>query len=562
MANEYFTPQWQRPRRKNDVVPATSPTSNPPFWHEYPCLMCRQGRNQTAGPSNNNAMKRCSRCKATIYCSSTCQKLDFGEGKHKAHCVALGKLWEEKSRLEHLLWYGSLDDKCNGGKSKNPFDDDYEHPETQQKQQHEYPIIGKFWYDQPQTPLQKRTTEYCVVMLQLIQLLGRAESWRVSRIMSGQRDTFNNSASGWGSAGVLNPLSLELAIDLSFTLLHLDRTDGRVRLLIPSLLLEGGYYQEAYDFIKHWTRVDGCLMILDLALPGGADTNEEEQDNSHSIIGLQNQDMLESPTLWMDGEMVYPSIGMVFELAFLKCHLLSLLKCEQQAVIDTDGQYSTEVDTHHCKTLMQRVASVGKDELMRQVNVLLSVVHKWNPHLLPNFGQESYDARFGASPNSSANLLVKNRDSNASNKPRTPPALDTLLNRHPPGFELQYAFGNPGGGSIDEAASIWQRDMILWHVINPTTMEHLSVFCKELEANLVDTSVLTGEVEENIPEYSGTGLDENPKSRAIKENNVAQRKEAEELVAKLKRENPDRTMDQIMMHPEMAALMIKHLHTE
>jgi len=34
----------------------------------------------------------------------------------------------------------------------------------------------------------------------------------------------------------------------------------------------------------------------------------------------------------------------------------------------------------------------------------------------------------------------------------------------------------------------------------------------------------------------------------------------EELVAKLRREKPDRTMDQIMMHPEMVQLMIKHLH--
>ncbi len=36
--------------------------------------------------------------------------------------------------------------------------------------------------------------------------------------------------------------------------------------------------------------------------------------------------------------------------------------------------------------------------------------------------------------------------------------------------------------------------------------------------------------------------------------------EVEELVAKLRRERPDHTMDQIMMHPKMALLMIKHLH--
>jgi len=44
--------------------------------------------------------------------------------------------------------------------------------------------------------------------------------------------------------------------------------------------------------------------------------------------------------------------------------------------------------------------------------------------------------------------------------------------------------------------------------------------------------------------------------------NLAKRKEAEELVQKLQREKPDRTMGEIMMHPEMAQLMVKHLHRE
>ncbi|KAL3772357.1 hypothetical protein ACHAW5_010359 [Stephanodiscus triporus] len=43
--------------------------------------------------------------------------------------------------------------------------------------------------------------------------------------------------------------------------------------------------------------------------------------------------------------------------------------------------------------------------------------------------------------------------------------------------------------------------------------------------------------------------------------NAMKRREAEELVRKLRLEKPDCTMDQIMMHPEMAQLMIKHLHT-
>ncbi|KAL7486971.1 hypothetical protein ACHAW6_012586 [Cyclotella cf. meneghiniana] len=558
MAKEYFSPHWRRPRRKNDVVPPPSPTasSRPPFWKDYPCLICRRIRKPTPGPSDDDdAMKRCSRCKAALYCSSTCQKLDFREGRHKAHCIALGKLWEEKAASERRLWHGSPEDACDGDESTNPFDDDGEHFDDEPRRR--YPTVGEFWHDRPRTPGQKRTVEYCAVLLRLVQLLGRAESWRVSRIASGRREAFR-VVFGGGSAGALNPLSLELAIDLAFTLLYLDRTDGRVRLLIPSLLLEGGYYQEAYDFIKYWTRVQGCLMILDLALLGGGDTHDEDGDASDFIDGLQDQDMFESPSLWMDGEMVYPCIGMVFELAFLKCHLLSLSKCKQQpSLIDTDRRCG------NCETLMERASSVGEEELMRQANLLLSAVHKWNPHLLPKLGQDSYDARFGASFESvTKNLTIQSLEPDDIHSPRIPPALETLLNLHPPGFELQYAFGNPGGGSIDGAASIWQRDMILWHVMNPMTMEFLSRFCKELEVNLVDTSVLTGEGEERSREGFGHGVDGYSESRAIMDNCMAQRKEAEELVAKLQRENPDRTMDQIMMHPEMAALMIKHLHTE
>ena len=247
--------------------------------------------------------------------------------------------------------------------------------------------------------------------------------------------------------------------------------------------------------------------------------------------------MFESPTKWIDGEIVYPSIGIVFELAYLKCHLLMVSR-------NKNGGSEKSSD------LIENIESVDNEELKEQVDLLLSLVHKWNPHLLPKIGKEYYDLCYGALSSLSGNN-GKNID-----QPPTPPALDSLLNLHPPGFELQYSFGNPGGGSIDEAASIWQRDMILWHVMNPFTMEYLSHFCKDLEKNLVDTGVLTG------------ALNDTAESQVTKfkyeeqRNTVEQRKEAEKLAAKLLRENPDRTMDQIMMHPDMAALMIKHLHTE
>ncbi|KAL7505544.1 hypothetical protein ACHAXN_004696 [Cyclotella atomus] len=529
VSTEYFTPQWQRPRRKHDVIPSSPTPPSSPFWHQYPCLICGKCKNE----SSENP-KRCSRCKSTVYCSLECQRIDFGEGKHKACCNALAKLWTEKERLEKCLWYGSIEKSCS--KSTNPFDDDYEDPDQPAKRtNHEYAVVGRFWHDEPETQLQKYTTQYCITLLQLIQLLGRGESWRCSRIASAEKESIDIKSCWRGMP--LNPLSLELGIDVAFTLFHLDQTDRRVRLLIPSMLLEAGYFQEFYDFVKYWTLPDGCLEILDLALPGGA---EDTTEVTRLLACDINGDMAESPTLWMDGEIVYPSLGMVFELAYFKCHMLILLQNEQAnggGLINNQNQMLIELATR-----------VGEEELQTQVKLLLSLVHKWNAHLLPKLGNEPYDVCHGAS--SSCN----------DRGVRTPPALDSLLNLHPPGFELQYSFGNPGGGSIEEAVSIWQRDMILWHVMNPLTMEYLSQFCSNLEANLVDTSTLTGE-----STSGNSSRDTASKSHCkleVQRNAAAQRKEAEDLVARLQRENPERTMDQIMMHPEMAALMIKHLHTQ
>ena len=163
---------------------------------------------------------------------------------------------------------------------------------------------------------------------------------------------------------------------------------------------------------------------------------------------------------------------------------------------------------------------------------------------------------------------------------RAPPALSALLNAHRPGFELQYRMGNPGGGTIDEASSMWQRDVVLWHVSDPRTMAHLAEFCSDLDGNLVDVRGLDGvgggggamvgsssaatiddrnnDEGRSGEEVGGESRDDSRATAAAE--NVSKRREAEELVAKLRREKPDRTMDQIMMHPEMAQLMIKHLH--
>jgi hypothetical protein len=184
--DEYFTPEWRRPIRSNDFAPSLLSS---PFWHQYPCLVCGVAPapvEQRQPQPQREHHKRCSRCHSTVYCSVECQRHDYGEGKHKAQCNALSKLWEEKERLERRLWgldKSSSDNAHNKDsnrskpKSTNPFDDDSgdygEDPTEQRTTTHEYPIVGSFWHDQPQTTMQKHTTHYCVVLIQLVQLLGR-----------------------------------------------------------------------------------------------------------------------------------------------------------------------------------------------------------------------------------------------------------------------------------------------------------------------------------------------------------------------------------------------------
>mmetsp|Transcript_18508 Transcript_18508/g.40062 ORF Transcript_18508/g.40062 Transcript_18508/m.40062 type:complete len:599 (+) Transcript_18508:60-1856(+) len=574
---EYFTPSWRRPSRKNDVVISESLPTNPSLWWRYPCLVCHKPPPPTLAHAETSTAdsiidsqssppgmchKRCSRCHSAVYCSPKCQKQDYTNGKHKPNCIALAKLWDEKTKLETRLW------ESKSKSSTNPFDDEVE-------EVYDYPIVGQFWHDAPTSEVQKNSTKYCVVLIQLVQLLGRGESWRVSRIQHHQHDhqqeeeegntnhCLSDSSRSTARRGMGNPLSRELAIDIAYQLSALDRTDMRVRLLIPSLLLEGGYYQEAYDFLRHWLHVDASLMIMDLAMMGGPGMGameEEGGEGKKTMSVLQvGGDLLESPEQWMDGEMIYPSIGMVFELAFLKCHLLCLLRSGEFQTGDDDNGSSCrafEMEEHsgtEPMTLAEKCVDVGEEELERQVRLLLSLVHKWNPHLLPKLG-EPYDIETGA--NKKANIVVEDGDITV---PATPPALSTLLDKHHPGFELQYKMGNPGGRTVDEAVSIWQRDMILWHVVNPMAMKYLSEFCLDLEENLVDTSCLNGGVESKSDPSLGNGT--NNTTAAQNTENVLKRREAEELVAKLKLEDPNRTMDEMMMHPEMAQLMIKHLHT-
>lgn len=276
-----------------------------------------------------------------------------------------------------------------------------------------------------------------------------------------------------GSDG--NPLALRMAVDIGLDLLYLEREDLRARLLIPPIYIELGMLQEAYDYLKFWIQPETTEMIMDLV------TMEisAEEAMTKSFLDLKNEDMTESPETWIDFDMLYTSCGMVFELAVLK------LKVAQQ--------YEGKV----------------ADELHHQVRLLLSAVHKLNPHLLPPLGK--WDASTGE-----------------------PAAVQELLMQQRPGFDLQCRMGNAGGRSLEEAVSIWQRNLVICHG-DDDVMTFLASFCSNIDENLV-------ELPNQIDDVDGK-----------------MREEAEALAARLQREQPNLSADGIMMHPEMAVLMAKHL---
>ena len=134
----------------------------------------------------------------------------------------------------------------------------------------------------------------------------------------------------------------------------------------------------------------------------------------------------------MDGEMVYPSVGMVFELAYLKCRLLCSLR--SASGMDGDGELLADLVGRQCA---DAAAAVGEEEeereleLERQVALLLSVVHRWNPHLLPNLAGP-YDVDAGAMiappPPSSPPSPCRQR----RRRPTRPTAMTVRLRREGP----------------------------------------------------------------------------------------------------------------------------------
>ena len=450
-----FTRQWRRPRPGDGTCSSSGTTDG----GEAEESSHSSSISAALGPAQHGygclvcgkaPAKNCARCGCASYCSPQCQRRDHSDGQHKKTCKMLHKLFAEKKALEEQLF--ALD------------------PPTS---------VGQFLHtdNASLTDVSKLTTSYYVCLLNLVQILSRDESWRMKKTPYYDRSASTTVTTGTaGSSARGNPQALLLALDIGLNLVHLERADLRARLLIPPIYIELGMLQEAYDYIKYWCLPETTEMIMDQVTM--EITTEEAM--AMPYLELTREDMLESPEEWIDFDMLYTSCGMVFELALIKVKLSLREEHQSQA-----------------------------DELKRQARMLLSAVHRLNPHLLPHLG--TWDA-----------------------KSDQPAAVDELLQRHPPGFDLQCRMGNPGGRTIDEAVAVWQRDMVIWDA-DKGAMAFLASFSSNLEEQLVA-------LPERIDDAQGK-----------------MREEAEALAARLQQENPNLSVDGIMMHPQMAALMAKHL---
>mmetsp|Transcript_19372 Transcript_19372/g.23802 ORF Transcript_19372/g.23802 Transcript_19372/m.23802 type:complete len:551 (-) Transcript_19372:175-1827(-) len=543
---DVFTREWKRPdtawcdiHEPNKIVAGDSITEEFQEKKNYPCLVC----------GTFPAIHKCGRCRSTSYCSLGCQKKDFTMGRHKENCKLIGNLFKEKHDLEELMWSRTDCSDLFGDESTDHANsNDEESNGVGGNLSSKLPLVGQFWIEggnggggssvkafskdaaksfQEQQNQQKShpstaiTTKYCTCLLKLVQLLGRDESWRVKKTSyhpvtrqhkeqhNSEKD-YNNSTTSFNDfcneellplAG--NPLALERSLDMALNLLHLDRTDMRVRSCIPSLFIEMGRLQDAFDYIKFWLQPSTTAIIETLNQNEYDDLQEEIL--SRPFLNFSGQDITKSVldissagSAVHDFNLFYPNVGMVFELALIKIKLSKFFQSVSSSLEDLPHELNS-TESENQSTMLKKEA-----------NVLLSTVHGLNSHLLPPMGDYVVPSVSGGGP---------------------PAAVQELLN-HMPGYDLQYRMGNAGGGSKEEAIGIWQKDMVIWDN-DRQAMEFLRDFCADLATNLLDYP---------------------------RDNSYAKATDkAKELITKLKEKNPKMSADQIMMHPEMAKLMLEQI---
>eukprot|EP00550_Attheya_septentrionalis_P001288 CAMPEP_0198285566 /NCGR_PEP_ID=MMETSP1449-20131203/4823_1 /TAXON_ID=420275 /ORGANISM="Attheya septentrionalis, Strain CCMP2084" /LENGTH=404 /DNA_ID=CAMNT_0043983023 /DNA_START=102 /DNA_END=1316 /DNA_ORIENTATION=+ len=314
-------------------------TVNPSSPALLTCVGC--GKVHVHGVSDKPT-KRCSKCQSANYCGRECQLKDWEDGGHKKRCKAIAKatakLRPRAEELHHVrvtlreepeqLWI-------------NMFD-----PEEE--------IIGRFW-EIPQTK------DYFRQRFILFDALMDEADHRAFLTWSDE----------WSEDGrpVINRLALELGLEHSLDLLCLNSGDNQgLRFFVPSIMIELGKYQQAYDFMKYW--------FLEASA---------EAPNCFHWKGEDVSEPLENMKL---NECFFSNAGLVLDLALVKFNIYQAVR--ELQTLNNGMEHGSDIISSIFTGMLdmpRECIGLNANHILNQTKQLLSIVHHLNKFILPNLAQ-------------------------------------------------------------------------------------------------------------------------------------------------------------------------------
>uniref|UniRef100_A0A7R9U7V5 MYND-type domain-containing protein n=1 Tax=Pinguiococcus pyrenoidosus TaxID=172671 RepID=A0A7R9U7V5_9STRA len=254
-----------------------------------------------------NATKRCGACGAVVYCSASCQREAWHV--HKQFCKRI----RASTKLTRKLAVPLRNYSQMGEPARNAFEYD----------------IGDFWGLHDPRP-------YC---------RARAD---LAFHLKDSSDAENN------------PLAAELAIQHFRQLMILSKGDNQgVRDFVPTMLIDLGRYQEAYDFIRYW-------------IIGFSESYDDEQTTGH--------DMAEDLEVLKFSE--YGPNSFIFALALLKYVMYARTRAAEMLIM-RHPKVNPDIAKYAMTFAVPETWSrAGSQTLEVQLKQVLSALLVSNKHLL------------------------------------------------------------------------------------------------------------------------------------------------------------------------------------
>eukprot|EP00968_Pinguiococcus_pyrenoidosus_P003325 scaffold207_cov267-Pinguiococcus_pyrenoidosus.AAC.24 len=300
-----------------DVEPLSGPCS-------FFCNMCnamvryvrisaRAGKIEALKVQLQNATKRCGACGAVVYCSASCQREAWHV--HKQFCKRI----RASTKLTRKLAVPLRNYSQMGEPARNAFEYD----------------IGDFWGETPD----KRKE---------VRLVRRSSDKHWVQPVKDSSDAENN------------PLAAELAIQHFRQLMILSKGDNQgVRDFVPTMLIDLGRYQEAYDFIRYW-------------IIGFSESYDDEQTTGH--------DMAEDLEVLKFSE--YGPNSFIFALALLKYVMYARTRAAEMLIM-RHPKVNPDIAKYAMTFAVPETWSrAGSQTLEVQLKQVLSALLVSNKHLL------------------------------------------------------------------------------------------------------------------------------------------------------------------------------------